>query len=199
MNKEQLNAELRKFEDNAGDIMAQQPKPHYQPPIVSSPDTLYYTETGDVTKQDALKQATVFSGDAVRDAWNASPLSHLQLVSTNKKYRALPKKVWDAILALHQTVHAYMPDFFDCDAFSAIFVGFTLWNFEINGVVRVFDNSADHSYNAVLISDDAGKTCRWERVEPQTDMFVDDKPPPGIVVNAPKGAYTATSGFAITA
>lgn len=177
----------------------QQPKLPYSPPIVRRSDTLYYTETGDATKQDALTQATVFDGDAVRDAWNASPLSHLQLVSTNKKYRALPKKVWDAILALHQTVHPYTAEFFDCDAFSSVFVGFTLWNFEINGVVRVFDNSAHHSYNAVLISDDDGKTCRWERVEPQTDMFVDDNNPPGIVVNAPPGAYTATSGFAITA
>lgn len=174
--------------------------PHLPPPIVKDTQdgTIYYNETGESTKADALKQATVFDSDAVRDAWNASELSHLQLISTNKKYRALPKKVWDALLALHQTVHPYEADFFDCDGFSAVFVGFTLWNFEINGVVRVFDSSAHHSYNAVLVSDD-GKSCRWERVEPQTDMFVDEKPPAGVVVNTPKGAYTATAGFAITA
>lgn len=181
--------------------MNQQPKPHYPPPIVTDTKdgTIYYNETGAYTKSDTLKQATVFDGDAIRDAWNASELSHLQLISTNKHYRALPKKVWDALLDLHATLHPYEADFFDCDGFSAVFVGWTLWNFEINGVVRVFDSSAHHSYNAVLVSDDAGKTCSWQRVEPQTDMFVDDKPPPGVVVKTPEGAYTATSGFAITA
>ena len=174
-----------------------QPKPHYPPPIVESPDTLYYNEPGPATKADALSKSVVFDADAVRAAWRASELSHLQLISTNKQYRALPTAVWDAILALHETVHPYTADFFDCDAFSAVFVGFALWHFEINGVVRVFDNSGGHSYNAVLISDD-GKTCNWQKVEPQADIFV-DAPPKGVVLSAPKGVYAAQSGFAITA
>ena len=174
-----------------------QPKPHYPPPIVSSPDALYYTDVVPETKADALSKAHVFTTEQVTDAWSNSELSHIQLISTNKNYRALPRQVWDAILALHQTIHPYEVDFFDCDSFSAVFVGFTVWNFDINGVARVLDNSAHHSYNAVLVSDD-GKTCTWKKIEPQSDTFVGD-PPPGVVVTVPAGAYKAKSGFAVTA
>lgn len=91
-------------------------------------------------------------------------------------------------------VHLYTANFFDCDAYPAVFVGFALWNFKINGFVRVLDSGAHHSYNAVLICDD-GKTCSWEEIEPQSDTFVDD-PPKGVTVTVPNGAYAAQTGFA---
>ena len=176
------------------------PLPHIPPPIVKDgkDGTVYYTDTSPATKADAVANAVVFTSEQVTDAWTKSELSHLQLISTNKRFRALPKAHWDAILALHQTIHPYEVDFFDCDSYAAAFVGLVVFNFDINGVARVLDNSAHHSYNAVLISDD-GKTCYWKTVEPQIDLFTDDKPPPGVHVTVPAGAYKAQSGFAITA
>ena len=75
-------------------------------------------------------------------------------------------------------------------------MGMVGYDFELNGVARVLDGSGHHSYNAVLVCDD-GKTCKWLKVEPQADIFVDN-PPPNVKVTAPDGAYTAAQGFAIT-
>ena len=150
-----------------------------------------------VSKEDAVKASVTFTGHQVSSAWMQSKLSHLQLVSTNKKYRALPKTTWDLILGTHPVVHVYEAEFWDCDAYSAAMVGQILLNYDINGIVRVLDNSAGHSYNAVLCCDD-GKTCYWLEVEPQANAFVGD-PPKGVIVTAPDGAYKAQSGFAITA
>lgn len=156
------------------------------------------TPTTAPSKSEILSSAVVFDNDAVTAAWKSSELAHLQLISTNKQYRAIPKAMWDAILATHLSIHIYAEDFFDCDAFSAVFVGFVLWNYEINGVVRIFDQGGHHSYNAVLVCED-GKTCSWQKIEPQTDFFVDDKPPAGVTLTIPSGTYAATTGFAITA
>ena len=161
----------------------------------------------DAHVDDAIQKAaklasdgiSVFTGDQVREAWKNSDLSHLQLISTNKKYHAVDKKTWDALLNLHLTLHPYEAEFFDCDSFSAVFVGFIVWYFDVNGVVRVLDSSAGHSYNAVLVASDDGKSCSWSKVEPQYDGFVGEAPPAGITVTAPDGAYKAAYGFAITA
>lgn len=144
-----------------------------------------------------VDQSFTFSGDQIRDAWHKSKLSLLQLISTNKEYRALPKKVWSSILAEHLTIHKYVPEFFDCDAFSVAFCGLVAFKYEINGVVRVLDSSAHHSYNAVLVSED-GSTCEWMVIEPQNDTFVGDPPPAGVTITTPDGAYRARNGFAIT-
>ena len=151
---------------------------------------------GPLTKKEALAAAVVFSGDAVQAAWKASELKHLQLISTNKQYRALPMEHWNKALAMHGTEHAYTPDFYDCDTFSAVFSGWVAWTFEINGVARVLDNSAHHSYNAILVAREDG-TCEWQKVEPQADILV-DSPPADIRISAPANAYVATAGFAIT-
>lgn len=150
-----------------------------------------------ITKDSAVAAAVVFTSEQALHAWGQSTLRHIQLISTNKQFRALPKAKWDEILAKHDTMHPYEVDFFDCDSYSAVFVGFTVWNYDINGVARVLDNSAHHSYNAVLCCDD-GKTCYWLKVEPQSDTFVNG-PPASLAVHAPAGAYVATAGFAITA
>ena len=176
-----------------------EPRQHYPPPVVESTDAVYYNlPVSKETKADALSKAVVFSAEDIRTAWQKSKLGKMALISTNKEYRALPKKVWEAILDLHQTLHKYTPEFFDCDAFSAVFVGFTVWNFEVNGVIRVFDNSAGHSYNAILIVSDDGKTCSWEIVEPQIDKLIGDSDYP-VTVTHQDTAYTATSGWAVTA
>ena len=154
-----------------------------------------------LNKDDLIKQATIFTGDQVREAWSQSKLKQLQLISTNKKYRALPQKAWRQVLAEHLTIHEYVPEFFDCDGFAAAFMGLVAFNYEINGVARVLDSSAGHSYNAVLISED-GKTCSWKEVEPQADIFVSDegsKGSSGVTITAPDGAYKAALGFAVTA
>lgn len=151
----------------------------------------------DITKETAIAASAVMTAQQVTDAWKQSELKHLQLISTNKHYRALPTQTWNDILARHQTVHPYTADFFDCDSYAVVFSAFAVWNFGINGVAQVLDSGAGHSYNAVLVSDDNGKTCTWKKVEPQADIFV-DAPPKGIHVTAPKGAYAAMVGFAIT-
>lgn len=150
-----------------------------------------------LTKDDVVKQATIFTGDQIRDAWHQTKFSLIQLISTNKQYRALPKSVWDSILAEHLTVHEYVPEFFDCDAFSVAFCGLVAFKYEINGCARVLDSSAGHSYNAVLVSED-GKTCTWELVEPQADIFVDDLKKSDVTITSPDGAYRARQGFAVT-
>ena len=154
------------------------------------------TDAIEQAAKDAADQFVVFTTEQVSEAWANSELSHIQLISTNKNFRALPTKTWDALLAMHLTIHKYETDFFDCDAYSIVFCGFMAWYFDVNGVARVMDNSGAHSYNAVLVSDD-GKTCTWRKVEPQSDTFVGD-PPAGITVTAPSGAYAAQSGFAVT-
>ncbi len=151
----------------------------------------------DLNRDNVVKQAVVFDGDQVRDAWTKSKLSHLQFISTNKSYRALPKSVWDQILAEHLSIHKYVPEFFDCDSFAAALMGLVAYDFEINGICRVLDISGHHSYNAVLVCDD-GTTCSWLRVEPQADLFLEDISKE-VTVTAPDGAYAATSGFAVTA
>lgn len=148
-----------------------------------------------ITKEDVVNNAVIFTSDQVIQAWGQSELSHLRLISTNKEYRALPKRVWDRILDLHLTaVNRYEAELFDCDSFSLVFSAFVAWDFDVNGVARVLDSSAHHSYNAVLIVSDDGKTCSWEKVEPQLDVFIGDSPPPGIKVEM----YISNSGFAIT-
>lgn len=151
-----------------------------------------------LTKDSVVKQASQFTGQQVRDAWSKSKLSHLQLISTNKQYRSLPQSVWDQILATHFTIHEYVPEFFDCDSFAAAFMGMVAFDYEINGVVRVLDTSAGHSYNAILVSED-GKTCTWKEVEPQADILVSSEGKNGVTVQAPDGAYKAEVGFAVTA
>ena len=146
-------------------------------------------------KKEVISQAVIFTGEQIQDAWTKSKLKDLQLISTNKKYRALPKSVWDQILAEHLSLHEYVPELFDCDAFSASFMGAVAYKYEINGIVRVMDISGKHSYNAVLVVDSGN--CSWKRVEPQADIFIGE-PNSGLTVTAPSGAYAATSGFAIT-
>ena len=147
-------------------------------------------------KADILAKAVVFTNEDVQKAWQSSELNHLELVSTNKKYRALPKDTWTSILNEHLSIHEYVPDFFDCDAYSVVLEGFIVWNYEVNGIVRVFDNGAAHSYNAVLVLED-DKTCSWQKVEPQADIFVDD-PPKGMTITNKDKIYKAEIGFAIT-
>lgn len=149
-----------------------------------------------LTKAQAIAQAVIFDNAAIMQAWHASELSHLQLIGVDKQYRALPTAVWDEILATHLSLHPYIPEFFDCDGFSAVFMGDVLWNYEINGLARVIDFSAHHSYNAVLVCDD-GKTCSWKKVEPQADQFVSERR-----VTSSKGhpdMYQAMHGFAVIA
>ena len=148
-------------------------------------------------KDSIVKQATIFTGDQIRDAWHKTKFSLIQLISTNKQYRALPRAVWDSILAEHLTVHEYVPEFFDCDAFSVAFCGLVAFKYEINGCARVLDSSAGHSYNAVLVSED-GTSCTWELVEPQADIFVSDMKKSDVTITAPDGAYRARQGFAVT-
>lgn len=172
------------------------PTPAMPPSIVVDGNDVYYNEINDDVKADVLKHVVVFTDAQIREAWSKSLLRHLQLVSTNKFYRALPTGVWTAILELHMTLHAYRAEFYDCDAFSAAFSGLTSFTFEVNGIARVLDISGHHSYNAVLVSDD-GETCHWRRVEPQSDEFLSNAPRK-INVTAPDGAYAAKRGFAIT-
>ena len=148
-------------------------------------------------KSDVLEQASTFTGDQIRDAWSKSKLMHLQMISTNKSYRALPKSMWDSILAEHLSLHEYVPEYFDCDAFATLFMAQVAALYEINGVCRVLDSSAGHSYNAILVSED-GKTCTWTIVEPQADVIVGDPVEQGVTVTTPDGAYRATQGFAVT-
>ena len=66
-----------------------------------------------ITKEKAVAAAVIFSGADIMSAWKKSKLSHLQLITTNKRFRALPRAVWDQILDLHQTIHPYETDWFD--------------------------------------------------------------------------------------
>ena len=183
------------------------------PPLHVDPNNNWFTEADSKVKgtdnplgrtlaiyalrQAALTTAVVFTNAQIRTAWSQSDLSHLQLISTNKNYRALPRKMWESILALHLTLHPYETDFFDCDVFSAVFAGFIPWNFDVNGVVRILDISGKHSYNAVLVVSDDKKTCSWIRVEPQKDIFI-EHPNQGLTVTSLNGDYSATYGMAIT-
>ena len=154
----------------------------------------------DITRDDAVKAAVVFSGDEVRAAWAQGPAAHLDFVSTNKQYRALPRNVWDEILSLRLTpADRYEPEFFDCDAFAAAFMGLVVWDFDINGVCRVLDNSAHHSYNAILVVSADGKSCNWELVEPQLDKIVGEPGGPVVITKSGENMYKATDGFAVTA
>lgn len=150
-----------------------------------------------LNKDDVIKKAVVFSDEDIQKAWQKSELNHLQLVSTNKKYRALPKEIWDSILAEHLSIHKYIPEFFDCDSYSSALMGMVAFDFEVNGIARVLDTSASHSYNAVLVLND-DKTCSWQKVEPQADIFVED-PPKGMTIVDKDKMYKAERGFAITA
>ena len=148
-------------------------------------------------KAAVLKKVVVFDSASVTAAWGSSALSKIPLYSLDKEYRALPKSVWDEILETHLSLHPYETDFYDCDGFSAVFMGKVLENYDVNGLARVIDVSGHHSYNAVLVCDD-GKSCSWLKVEPQTDAFV-DSPPRGVKFTVPSGTYAATAGIALTA
>lgn len=152
-----------------------------------------------LTMAQAVAQSVVFTGDEVTAAWRQSPLAHLQLISTNKRYRALPRKVWNTILESHLTaVNRYEPDFFDCDSYAAAFLGLIAWDYDVNGVARVLDNSAHHAYNAILVASDDGKTCSWLIVEPQEDKIVGEPSGPVTITKA-GDTYKAAAGFAVTA
>lgn len=147
-----------------------------------------------LTQKDVLATAVVFSDTDVRAAWKSSPLSHLTLFLSDTKYRALPKAMWENILAEHlSSGETYVPEFFDCDKFSLIFAAKVVEDFEVNGVAMVYDASGGHSYNALLEVADDGKTLSWHQSEPQTDAQVssDSAIPTGV------HPYLATSGFAI--
>ena len=145
-----------------------------------------------LTKEVVLSHASVFEADKVMEAWKTSSAGHLQLVGLDKKYRALPKDIWDEILDEHLTVRKYVPDFLDCDGFSSIFMGTVLSLYEVNGIARIFDFGAKHSYNAVLVTSETGG-CEWHRVEPQADMFLME------LKSSHPEMYASMEGFAVTA
>lgn len=62
----------------------------------------------------------------------------------------------------------YTKDKFDCDDFSATIYAYSRYKYGINGVARVIDFMAKHSYNLIYTTD-----CKVYILEPQTAEVIE--------------------------
>lgn len=91
--------------------------------------------------------------------------------SLDSRFRALPRDVWEQILAYNLVnLEHYKSEHFDYDKFAVGLAGDVSQRWDISVIDVVIDTSARHAYNCVL-ADDGGRLDLL-MVEPQTVGFV---------------------------
>ena len=130
-------------------------------------------------REAVAAQAVEVNSQAVHEALSESRGDKLDLICLDSRYRALPKSLWQRIVAAGQVdLRTYKPEFFDCDDFAIVFAGRVRDNYEVNSCGQVIDWSGAHAYN-VLISVDDAERLRPLWLEPQTDALMDALPQSG--------------------
>ena len=121
-------------------------------------------------------------------AYRNSQLKNLHGEFLDRRYRALPMRVWELVLEYSQVdKKQYRSDHWDCDNFALALCGqIPMW-FDVNGVGLVVDYSGKHAYNSLLVYDN--NKLSIVGVEPQNDRW-------GV---AKTGAqmYSAQNGYTI--
>lgn len=137
--------------------------------------------------QNSVNQnAVIFSAADITTAFNNSELSHLQLVTWDTRYRALPHNIWQNILDICGTsVKQYQTDFYDCDDFAITFAGYVCSNFAVNTAGIVVDATGEHCYNSLVVVNNG--VASFAIIEPQSDEWI-------IKLHGP---YQAKSGYVI--
>lgn len=122
-------------------------------------------------------------------AYRNSRLKNLHGEFLDRRYRALPMRVWELILEYSQVdKKQYRSEHYDCENFAMALCGQVPMWFDVNGVGFVVDYSGKHAYNAILVSE-SGEHLEVIGVEPQNDRW-------GV---AKTGAqmYSAQNGYTI--
>lgn len=124
----------------------------------------------------------------VEGALQSSKLSHLRPTFTDAEYVACTADEWARIFEqINTKALQYTPELHDCDDFGALARGLVPALALVNGIGWALDYSAQHSYNVVLVLDDADGSVSVQAMEPQTDL----------IVQGGTGHYTASSGMVI--
>ena len=136
-----------------------------------------------------MKTKTILSSELTK-IWKNGPLNHLQLICLDGTYDVLDEPTWLAhIMDSKSRLFKYSEPVADCDKFSFYLRGEVALAQRINGVITVVDFSGSHSYNAVPVLQQDGKTITIEVVEPQSDEFVAKE-------RVDKTPYTGMEGLA---
>ncbi|MDE0041266.1 MAG: hypothetical protein OXT74_04470, partial [Candidatus Poribacteria bacterium] len=86
-----------------------------------------------------------------------SSLKNLSLWALDSRFWALPRGVWEQILAYNLIkLEHYKSKHFDCDNFVVCLADDVAQRWDINGIGVVIDISACHAYNCVL-ADGSGR------------------------------------------
>jgi len=113
------------------------------------------------TVRRAVKNSVrTISDRKLSEAWAHSELRNLQLYCLNSKFRALPRDVWEQVIA-HNGVDRsrYRSEHFECNNFAMCLAGDVSQRWEVNGAGIVIDNCDDGDLDLVI-------------VEPQTDELI---------------------------
>lgn len=137
-------------------------------------------------KDKILSTVTEVDVTKMQAAWAAGPLSHIQLILLDEKFRAVSEDSWNDILpACSDKMLTYQKDWADCDDFSIVFCGHVIEQTNINSTAIVFDSGGKHSFNAAFFIKD--KVLTVKVIEPQQSQWADISQP----------MYVNSSGFAI--
>jgi len=91
-----------------------------------------------------------------------------QWLRLDDKYFSVDRSTFEKIIQWDWTdTRKYLSDTFDCDKFAMYFKSRMAIDFGINAVGVIFDYSAGHAYNIVIIKDQQG--VEWLLYEPQND------------------------------
>ena len=103
---------------------------------------------------------------------SANPKADIKLVLVDGWYLALTEANWAKVLSQAPPRNKYLAERYDCDDFGVWFDGWVSHEYEVNGCAWVLSLSDSHSYNAILVAGDDGKTLHVQLVEPQADREV---------------------------
>ena len=138
----------------------------------------------------SLGSLAEFDSQAVQDALASSSLYRLQPILVDSKYRAMNVADWKTVLAATTDAYKhYRPEYFDCDDFARCQAALVSLKFNVNGCGQVYDESGEHSYNVILVSED-GKSVHTRIVEPQAGAILDPD-------QVGTGHYAETQGFVV--
>lgn len=111
-------------------------------------------------------------GRKVGFGFNPARDASIRILLVDGWYLALTESKWARVLASHPARNKYVAERYDCDDFAKWFAAWVSHEYEINGCAWVLSGSDGHSYNAIMVIGDDGKSLHMQLVEPQADAEV---------------------------
>lgn len=146
-------------------------------------------------KQEIRSGIREYSAGEAHLAVIESKGSPLKLVLRDNRIRTVAMDAWRLIIERFRRTHGlgtYVEEFYDCDDFTDVFVGWVKLVFgrscRLNGIANVTDWSGAHAYVMVYLVKDDGLDVGW--IEPQTGRIMD--------VSPGEGPYAMDDGFILS-